>query len=947
MRLPILSRPRPLTPEQKNALCATAVKVARDPKLLATIPERDRLRVDELAKALTNAQKAFPVRAGNSFANRPVSAQQIAHHAASGLAPETNVVPADIEHALREQGLDFVQPFSPGTPLQPYYGYDRRPRDYDYRIGRNISTETRPDRLPFAVLKQVVEGYDVAQICIRHIINDIRSMKLEIRPMEGYEGDVKKEVAEARRFLRRPDGLQPWETWLAEWMMDVLRYDAGCLYKARDRSGKLVSLQVIDGTTIAPELDWFGGRPTPPAPAFQQFIQGVPWDWLTTDEIIYYPQWPLPESPYGVAPIETILINANTDVRLQLFFLQFFTEGAVPEMLLEAPVDESDPDSLADWQELWDDWFQGNQAGRHGARFIPSGSKPFIYKPQQFDPKLAEYVIRRTVAAFGLVPNDLGFTDQVNRATSDTQMDVQFRIGTLPNTQYYEAILDEVIQDELGLPVATHFDTGREKEDRLMEAQAHQIYVSIGAESPDEVRRDVLDLPVENDFMVPRFFDSRRLGPIPISYLESVSGGHIDPSALAPQRGTVEQQQFVSAYGMRENISQSPVEEKPAAGHVNPQTPHEDVHDTGHEHANNRQRNAGLGTPGRSKKESDLAKWKANARKRVAKGQRPRMFAGGDIPDDVFAVVWSRLEKATTKEQVDQAFAEAGDVGPKAWSAQPRDRRGTWRTSDQLLYAKFHRHTDDIVDHYAPQVADAMAALLNPVGLERAVSAAYQTSGLSVQKADWRSLLQAARRPLDALRALIARLWGDAYMQGAHEAADAAEGSMPPWTVTVTVPEGYWENWTPGVGRAAASLANGGLADLLRELDMWVKEMSDTQVNRIGDAVAEGIRQGMPMKETLDAVEAIVGDRKRAWLIAETEYARAQGRAQMETYRLNNVPELRWMAEPTACAKCKANEAASPQPTSHPAWPFGPIPVHPHERCAVAPAIAVPNRRSP
>src|SRR5665213_3295671 len=118
------------------------------------------------------------------------------------------------------------------------------------------------------------------------------------------------------------------------WMMDKQRYDAGALYRERNRAGKLISLKVIDGTTLAPMRDYFGEIPDPPAPAYQQFIQGIPWDWLTSDDIIYEPMWPVPESPYGVAPIETVLINANTDMRLQLFFLQFFTEGAVSEMLL-------------------------------------------------------------------------------------------------------------------------------------------------------------------------------------------------------------------------------------------------------------------------------------------------------------------------------------------------------------------------------------------------------------------------------------------------------------------------------------------------------------------------------------------------------------------------------------------------------------------------------------
>lgn len=521
-----------------------AVQIALQPDTLIHHPEKDQLMLKAAADAVTRGASIASL-GGNrgqrgGFANgrtpgtpQPIPVVALAQEAARALAPSAGTTPADIEVALRRQGIDWVMPFAPGRPLTPYYGYNRRLRQMDYRVGRNITTDTRPDRLPFSLLKQLNEGYDIASICIRHLIQDMRAMKLSFGPMDSYDGDVSKEIIVAKQFLRRPDGNRPFPVWLAQWMMDNLRYDAGCLARERNAAGKLIALKVVDGTTVAPIVDYFGDRPIPPAPFLQQFVQGVPWDWATTDDVIYEPHWPLPESPYGVAPAETIVLNANTDVRLQLFFLQFFTAGVVPEMLIEAPLEMTDPDAVAELQEDWDNFYESNQTGRHGAHWVPAGSKPHPYKPDKFDPNLAEYVMRRSVAAFGLVPQDLGFTETVNRATAEAQADTQFRISTLPNTEVYEAILNMVIQDDLQLPIQVNFDTGREKKDRLMEAQAHQIYVGIGAESVDEVRDQILGLPVDNDNRIPRFWESPRLGPTPLIWIQSVSG-KIDPSTLSP-----------------------------------------------------------------------------------------------------------------------------------------------------------------------------------------------------------------------------------------------------------------------------------------------------------------------------------------------------------------------------------------------------------------------------
>lgn len=344
----------------------------------------------------------------------------------------------------------------------------------------------------------------------------------------------------------------------------------------------------------------------------------------------------------------------------------------------------------------------------------------------------------------------------------------------------------------------------------------------------------------------------------------------------------------------------------------------------------------------------------------------------------------------------------------KGWSDTPRNHKGQWTTHQTLQWHGFHLHTDTIVDHYMPMVASAMAQVFSAQTLDQALGAAYgqarkaqpnpsgrgsglppnqaaaaatagaavgagaaagvagaaavgagavgagavgaatagaATAGAVVGIGAALGILAAARRNTEPLKKVLTRLYGDAYMQGAHTAAQAAHGEMPPWTNAVVLPDGYWEHWTPGVGEEAVGVAGPGLSDLLVEAHHWIKEITDTEVDRIGDAIQQAVHGGGSLAEAKDLVQEIVHDEKRAYLIAETEYARASTLARRQTYRLNNVPYVGWLHQPGACGLCLQNQADSPIPITA-QWPNGNVPVHPHCRCVEIPVLHPPARSS-
>jgi 8-oxo-dGTP pyrophosphatase MutT (NUDIX family) len=455
---------------------------------------------------------------------------------ALGGTPREVLSVENIESGIILAGMDVSRPFSPGEPSRPFDGMGGIPRTRDYQTGYNIASRPRTnEQVAFTTLRGLVDSYDVAQMCIWHRIDSIRSLEWGLVARKGETGDLDRAISMGEAFFRKPDGEMPFQTWLAKYLYDILAFDAGTLHKMRNVAGRAIGLRVIDGTTIAPLQDYNGNRPADPAPAYVQFAQGVPWEWIFSNDMVYEPFRPLSNSVYGKAPLESILLNANTDLRFQQFFLNSFTEGNVPEGFAGAP-ESWTPEQIREYQETWDSILYGDDTQKHQIKWVPHGTKFDWTKDNKFDEQFSLFLMRKTAAAYHVTPADLGFTETVNRASGETQADVQFRVGDLPLIQHIQGILSRFIQDDLGLPLDFVFDTGKEVEDRYATAQANEIYIQNGVISPSEVREDIFGRGEPDGIPVPRYVYSSRSGPIPLSALYAVAGP-IDLEDAAPVPG--------------------------------------------------------------------------------------------------------------------------------------------------------------------------------------------------------------------------------------------------------------------------------------------------------------------------------------------------------------------------------------------------------------------------
>jgi hypothetical protein len=147
-----------------------------------------------------------------------------------------------------------------------------------------------------------------------------------------------------------------------------------------------------------------------------------------------------------------------------------------------------------------------------------------------------------------------------------------------------------------------------------------------------------------------------------------------------------------------------------------------------------------------------------------------------------------------------------------------------------------------------------------------------------------------------------------------------------------------WNNWSPG-NQAAANLVSppNGLKRLLDGRGIKIQDLSTTTLNRIGTALADGLRSGSTRQSVAEDISYIIGDDARAITIAGTEMSAAVVQASKDLYADSGVEKVEWLvADP--CDDCQENLDQSPIGIDE-QWINGDPPVHPNCMCDIAPYV--------
>jgi 8-oxo-dGTP pyrophosphatase MutT (NUDIX family) len=421
------------------------------------------------------------------------------------------------------------------------------PRREEYRVGWNLPVGqpgTEGLKLAdFNTLRTIADLYSVARSCIEFLKSQITSLNWEIMPtqeaakaMRNNDSAMKdfgKRRAEATKFLRRPDpDYDSWQTWLADVLEEVLVYDALSIV-VREKRGKglgkgvlgsdLDCLQLISGPTIRPLYDLEGGRPRPPAVAFQQYLYGVPrvdmWTMVTErdldesglrgtemrayggQQLMYLRTVPRRWTPYGFPPVERGLVPIMSGLQKQAYQLDYFREGTIPGIFVSPGGNgaEMTPNQIRELQDALNA-ISGDPAWKHKVVVLPAGSRVDPMRPPDIADAFDQIVMMQTCMAFGVQPMQIGIMPQVSTTTSPgaaNQMGklsagAQDRNTVAPTVIFLTNTLNYVLQEVCGqTDMRVIFEGMQEEEDEEVTTNLLVQQVSHGLLTIDEAR-DVL-----------------------------------------------------------------------------------------------------------------------------------------------------------------------------------------------------------------------------------------------------------------------------------------------------------------------------------------------------------------------------------------------------------------------------------------------------------------------
>jgi 2'-5' RNA ligase len=876
---------------------------------------------------------------------------------------------------LPRPARDFTEgAFGPLTPIppmpvdQPPPGFDRpMPRRWQYPFGWNLPTgmpRTEGVTLTdFGTLRSLGTLYSVARACIQLLKSEIRGLEWDIVPTKdaakAMRGDHKamKDFGERRakaiRFFKNPDPeYGSWSSWIDTLLEDVYVIDALSVYlrpsRVRGRGlmgSDLSALELIDGSTLRPLVDLHGSRPSPPSPALEQYLWGIPrTDTMSIlmgadldedtkkakvqeyrgDQLLYLPYTRQTRSPYGMPPIEQALVPVMSGLSKQGWQLDFYREGSVPAAYISPGDAAMTPSQIRELQEALN-VIAGDVGFKHKIIVLPPGSKTMPQKPPELADQFDQVVSVEVCMAFQVQPTELGLMPQVATVQSPSAVNqvakansaTHQRKSLVPMLQWLkQSLLDKVIQEAAGQPDMQFMFAGLEEdEDEVALTNMLVAQIGGGLASVDEARadigRDPWGLPVTQD---PLWASAN--GVMLLGSVDPVTGQPAGQPAALPSPGTMMGQpggQQPSPGGNEGQVNPSGAMAQghmPGTTHVPParqrdQTP-------SHSAAISGAAEAAAHVAGSSGKAA-LSELDALAR-HVRKGRDPATWQPVHIPGSVMAMI---TEDVTKGLDVATVLTAAREFLPKAEAAKSGSPRAAWQAWE---------HDLKLAEKYQVQVSAAFAAVMKEAA---ALFAAFLAGTLAVTAAVLASMIA------DLIRKRLAMILGPLHAEGRELGRAAAMTA------------------TGATARQRQAIAEARQADMAQIAQQAaVRQMSGTGLAAFTAALVKALLAGGATVGVLLALLAeFLNAENRAALIALTEIEKAIADGAYGVYKLLGVGWLNWVSVPDSrrCAKCAQNTAASPQPLGT-IWP-GTLtespPGHPMCRCAITPGQAPKQGAAP
>jgi hypothetical protein len=340
----------------------------------------------------------------------------------------------------------------PGVPLVPLYAKSPARRyDYQFAVNNNITPRSEYGGFipSFPQLRAFYALSSILKSAVTFRTQQIVSNSWNVKVKEGA-AVLPRAADHGKRLLQRPDPLMGhnFEAWCGMILEAAWIHDAVTIVLKRSVLGNPLALQVTDGCTIKPLIDYeTGGFPAPPEPAFLQIIKGAPYTAYTSDDMLYHEFRPRDWCIYGQSRVEKILEVMTIYQLYESWTGDFFTQGNLPEVAyLTDPTQANlnSPRQFRKWQRILD-LLHGRNVSRRRAHLVP----PFVKAVQQmktFDwsKNLPDWFIRPLCVEFG-IPAFM-FVSETNRATATEISEVLHEPAIASDLMSFKRFVDDIFQ---------------------------------------------------------------------------------------------------------------------------------------------------------------------------------------------------------------------------------------------------------------------------------------------------------------------------------------------------------------------------------------------------------------------------------------------------------------------------------------------------------------------
>lgn len=383
--------------------------------------------------------------------------------------------------------------FGPGLPLSPEPLDEPRsdtglpePRIWQYPMQWNVPGVQGRHVVPWETLKQAGES-PLFRACIEVRKEEILGLDwivdvdpAVVRRLSATSGKSKQDIEKELRskyqedidragdFWANPDRQrgQDYGSWMGLLIEEWLTWDAMAIYPRKTYGGELLNFRLIDGSTIKPLLDEYGGRPEPPFPAYQQLLYGFPRGEFTADtvdvdgnamtpgalsaaQLVYRRRVERNWTPYGFSPTEQALLDGMLWSKRFQWMLAEYTEGSQPvQWIINHGTSEWSPKQLLEYERAFNDRYSGQTSERYRNPMLPDGLEPVSQTqvPDRYKPDYDLFLIKLCAMHYGVTMTSLGLTEPGGLGSSgyhEGQADVQFR-RNLPTTRWFAAMLSQM-----------------------------------------------------------------------------------------------------------------------------------------------------------------------------------------------------------------------------------------------------------------------------------------------------------------------------------------------------------------------------------------------------------------------------------------------------------------------------------------------------------------------